>query len=180
MEAPIPAELSVQAAPLPAAPLPVSPAQVAYQPPSPAEVAWRELHLIQDEEEQLWSRRRDYHIALPVTGIVFGIPMFMTMVPMGAVLVADSKNYSSSCFSSGNGQLTCDDDTSYSHQERRIGRTLLAFGTIGALILAAGSYGLAKARRRRHADETKLESLASRRSLLERLLEAQFKSVVPY
>src|SRR4051812_1754147 len=45
--------------------------------PTAAEVAWRELHVLQDEEAELWSRRGAGSLGLPVTGIALGIPMLL-------------------------------------------------------------------------------------------------------
>ncbi|MDB4988454.1 MAG: hypothetical protein JWN04_3632 [Myxococcaceae bacterium] len=69
------------------------------------------------------------------------------------------------------------EEDSGSGRERRIGRTLRAFGCLGAVALTAGAYALAKLRRRHQSTEARLESLASRRTLLEQLLEAEWRAL---
>ncbi|HEX6239524.1 MAG TPA: hypothetical protein VFZ61_01470 [Polyangiales bacterium] len=127
----------------------------------PTEVAWEELRAIQLRHEQIW-RERDSRVALPAVGIAVGLAAFSVMLPFGSILVADA-NYAY-------------DGAEYAQRDRAVGGTLIAFGILGFAALVAGSVAIALKRKRRASQDSEMKSLADRRTLLENLLEADWRA----
>ena len=151
---------------LSAPPPPSASAVEATSPPAPVapgatEVAWQELRAMQLRHDEIW-KDRDQNVALPAVGIAVGLATFGIMLPFGAILVADA-NYAY-------------DGEEYAQRDRAVGGTLIAFGILGFAAFLAGSVAIALKRKRRTAQDLELKSLADRRTLLENLLEADWRA----
>jgi hypothetical protein len=129
--------------------------------PTTTAIAWQELHAIQRRQDEIWGQRVRSE-ALPAVGVAVGLPAFGTMLPFGSMLVARARDGY--------------DGAEAAEHDRRVGAALIACGLVGLAAFIAGSVALARIHKERMRRETETKSLSDRRTLLESLLEAEWRA----
>jgi hypothetical protein len=125
--------------------------------------AWQELQSIRQRQDPLWKAQSDANPALPASGVALGLAMFASMLPIGALEVAHANSDAES------GAI---DDRS-----RKIGATLISLGALGFVAFVAGTCVLVRMRRSRMQRDAEIRRLEERRSLLTRIVEADWRAL---
>jgi hypothetical protein len=127
------------------------------QPASPAASEELSARAVASAQHELSAREHALHaelnrhpMVLPGLALGLGIPIFMTTVPIGAILLANAGN---------------DSDSGAAH-ERRVGAGLLAAGAVGLAGIIYGAIQIRRARRQRLLAEYELRAIAVQRLVL--------------
>lgn len=129
--------------------------------PLPGWAALEELQALRLQEADVWKNRESRSLAGPGLGIALGIAAAVIMVPVGGVLIADSRY---SYYDSYNGY------DSFNATDRRVGRALVSMGALALATAAVCAWQVVRIKRNRIRQERELYQISTKRGAYEVVL----------
>ncbi len=121
----------------------------------------QQLRELQQKESEIWSQREGGSLAGHGVGIALGLASAIVLIPIGSVLIADSRYTYSDYY--GDGEIV-------DRQERRVGRSLVTLGVLSVALTAFCSWSVRRIKERRSVQERELYRIGANRTVLENVL----------